>query len=253
MMKNLIIILVILMVKAYSQTSIFEKFEYIDDNNDTLRYCLSKPDNIEKTKLYPLVIFLHGAGERGYDNQKQLTHIEKPVSDSSFRKLFPCFVLAPQCPPNKRWVEVDWSAPSHTMPEQPSIHLKLLLELVSNLLRKEKIDETRIYVTGLSMGGYGTWDLISRYPDLFAAAAPICGGGDEKQASKLTKIPIWNFHGTLDKAVSVERSRNMIKAIRNAGGNPIYTEYLQGTHNVWTITYNNQLFWDWLFNQKINR
>lgn len=251
MKTKLLFFLIFFMIKSFSQTNIFEKFNFIGTDGDTLLYRLAKPDNLDKHTLYPLIIFLHGSGERGSDNQKQLIHIEKVFADSAFRKNYPCYIIAPQCPLNKRWVEVDWDAQTHTTPEEPSVTIKVLGEAIGNLSKTERIDETRIYITGLSMGGYGTWDLISRFPDIFAAAVPICGGGDEKDAPKLAKVPIWNFHGTLDKAVDVNRSRNMINAIRKAGGNPVFTEYSNGTHNVWTMTYNNQLLWDWLFAQKL--
>ena len=117
------------------------------------------------------------------------------------------FVIAPQCPEGKKWVEIDWSADSHTMPAEPSEPLAAVFELVDTLLKTQPIDAKRIYITGLSMGGYGTWDAIQRRPDMFAAAVPVCGGGDPALAKQIQFTPIWAFHGDQDQAVKVKRSR----------------------------------------------
>lgn len=215
-----------------------------------LNYRLLQPETVEANKTYPLVIFLHGAGERGNDNKKQMVHGIADFAKDSTRKKHPCFLIAPQCPMNRRWVEVDWSAKSHTMPQEASEQAALLLELIEKLCREQPIDRKRIYLTGLSMGGYGTWDLLCRKPELFAAGLPICGGGDETKAGRLTKIPIWAFHGDKDTAVKVERSRNMIEAIKKAGGKPRYTEYAGVAHDSWTRTYRDAKVVDWLFEQK---
>src|SRR5262249_27433913 len=126
----------------------------------------------------------------------------------------------------------------------------LALELIEALCKEYRIDKKRIYVTGLSMGGYGTWGLLSRKPDLFAAAIPICGGGDVKKAGKFAKGPIWGFHGDKDKAVPVESSREMIKALEKAGAKPKYNEYEGVGHDSWTRTYRDEKVHEWLFEQK---
>ncbi|MCA9047007.1 MAG: prolyl oligopeptidase family serine peptidase, partial [Planctomycetaceae bacterium] len=125
-----------------------------------------------------------------------------------------------------------------------------VLELLDQLIKTHAIDEDRIYVMGLSMGGYGTWDLLARHPEKFAAGVPICGGGDEKQAAKIKEMPIWVFHGDADTAVKVERSRNMVAAIKEAGGKPKYTEYPGVGHNSWTPAINEPEILPWLFSQK---
>ncbi|MFO0877962.1 MAG: PHB depolymerase family esterase [Gemmataceae bacterium] len=215
----------------------------------TLFYRFLKPEKIEEKTKYPLVIFLHGAGERGDDNTKQLVHGVGDFAKSTTRKKHPCFLIAPQCPEGRRWVEVDWSAPTHNMPKAASEPATLLLALIDQVCKEYPIDKNRIYLTGLSMGGYGTWDLLCRKPTLFAAGIPVCGGGDEKHAKKLVGIPIWAFHGDKDLAVKVERSRNMIEAIKKAGGEPKYTEYPGVGHDSWTRTYKNPEVLDWLFAQ----
>ena len=230
-------------------------------NGDTLPYNFLLPkgfsesfsDGREKAieeKKYPLILFLHGAGERGTDNEKQIIHIKELFLNTENRSNYQAFVVAPQCPDGKRWVEVSWSLKSHTIPEQPSWAMKLTIKLLEELVQKLPIDTTKIYVTGVSMGGYGTWDIISRFPEKFAAAIPICGGGDEKLAENIKDIAVWTFHGSNDKLVPVSRSRNMVNAIKNAGGTPKYSEYKGVGHGSWIRAYKEKLLLEWLFEQK---
>ena len=130
-------------------------------------------------------------------------------------------------------MEVDWTADSHVLPEEPSPQLSAVLNLIAALQREFAIDDKRIYITGLSMGGYGVWDALSRWPELFAGAVPICGGGDPVMAKQMMRVPIWAFHGADDKTVKVQRSREMIEAIKERGGDPKYTEYPGVAHNSW--------------------
>ena len=215
-----------------------------------LPYRLLKPKDFDGKQKYPLVVFLHGAGERGSDNQKQLVHGMNDFASDEIMANYPAFVIAPQCPDGKKWVEVDWSAASHKTPEQPSDALGATLKLVEALQKEFPINRSRIYITGLSMGGYGTWDAIERRPELFAAAAPICGGGDPAGVSRFKDLPIWAFHGSEDKAVKPERSRAMIEVLKAAGGQPKYTEYQGVGHDSWTQTYRDPAFYEWLFAQK---
>jgi predicted peptidase len=214
-----------------------------------LPYRLLKPLDYDKTKKYPLVLFLHGAGERGSSNDLQLKHGGRNFAAESVRKRYPAFVIAPQCAEGKKWVEVPWDAKSHTAPADPGPTMKLVYSMLEALRKEFSVDDSRLYVMGLSMGGYGTWDMLQRRPDMFAAGVPICGGGDPAYADKLKSIPIWAFHGDADPAVAVSRSRDMIQAIREAGGRPVYTEYEGVGHDSWTRTFDNQLMWDWLFAQ----
>lgn len=197
----------------------------------------------------PLVVFLHGAGERGTDNLAQLRHVVRRFAEPAIRTTFPCQVVAPQCPPGLRWVERDWSAPRHDFPPVPSGPQALLLALIQVLREGPTVDPDRVYLIGLSMGGYGTWDLITRQPGVFAAAVPICGGGDESLAQRLVRLPIWAFHGTNDTVVPVSRSRNMVGAIRAAGGNVRYTEYAGTGHDCWTPASREPDLLPWLFAQ----
>lgn len=230
-------------------TDLFAVKQYTGANNEVLNYRELTPEKITPDTRYPLVIFLHGAGERGDDNTAQLIHVVKELATPEMRERYPAFVFAPQCPKMKRWVETDWTLEQHTMPETPSESMGLLISLIEESVKTLPIDPKRIYVVGLSMGGYGTWDLMQRRPDLVAAGIPICGGGDSSKGEVLKNIPIWAFHGDKDTAVKVERSRAMIKAIQQAKGSPIYTEYPGVGHNSWTMTAQNRLVWDWLFAQ----
>jgi predicted peptidase len=227
-----------------------EKRTFKDAKGMTLPYRLLTPENYDAKKPYPLVVFLHGAGERGNDNQAQLVHGVPEFVKPENRQKYPCFLIAPQCPAGKKWADVDWSGDSHRLSKEPSEPGQLVLELIAALRKEFPIDAKRIYITGLSMGGYGTWDLISRHPDLFAAAVPVCGGGDEAQAARIAKLPIWVFHGAKDRAVKVERSRNMVSALKKAGGGPRYTEYPDVGHDSWVPAYRDAEMFAWLFAQK---
>jgi predicted peptidase len=199
-------------------------------------YRLMKPEGYDPKKSYPLVVFLHGAGERGKNNENQLVHGVRDFAKAEHRKKYPCFLIAPQCPAGSFWTKKE--------PE------RLVLELIPALRKEFSIDARRIYITGLSMGGYGTWDLLARRPELFAAAVPICGGGNPKMAERFAKVPIWAFHGDKDGAVPVASSREMIAAIEKAGGKPKYTEYKGVGHDSWTQTYRDEKMFAWLFEQK---
>jgi predicted peptidase len=238
------------LARAESAGLPLEKRTYTDAKGKTLPYRLLKPADYDPKQKYPLVLFLHGAGERGTDNEKQLIHGVPEFAREENRKKYPCFLIAPQCPENAKWVEVDWSADSHRQPAEPSAPMRLTLELLEALQKEFSIDARRIYVTGLSMGGYGTWDIVARRPELFAAAVPICGGADETTAVKIANVPVWVFHGAKDGAVNVERSRRMVEALKKAGGHPKYTEYPEVGHDSWVRAYKDPEMFAWLFAQK---
>ena len=227
----------------------FEARKFAASSGHELPYRLLSPATIEEGKKYPVVLFLHGAGERGDDNERQLVHVVKELATDEMMARYPCFVVVPQCPTEQKWVEVDWKLPESKMPATPSVPLAAAYELIENFEKNRPVDSTRIYVCGLSMGGFGTWDCLQRWPNRWAAAIPICGGGDPAFARFLASIPIWAFHGDADQAVPVERTRQMIDAIRNYSGNCLYTEYEGVGHDSWTRTAENRLVWDWIFSQ----
>lgn len=228
---------------------LFEPREFVGANGEILHYRLLKPHPYNADRKYPLVIFLHGAGERGDDNTAQLRHGTADFCKAKWREKYPCYVVAPQCPTGKKWVDVDWSAETHAMPEKTSETMLLVLELADTMIRDSAVNDNRIYLTGLSMGGYGTWDTLARRPHFFAAAVPICGGGDPKTAASFAHVPLWCFHGEKDNVVRVSRSRDMIEALKAAGGTPKYTEYPGVTHNSWTATYSDPELFEWMFSQ----
>jgi predicted peptidase len=214
-------------------------------------YRLLGPKSITPGTRYPLVIFLHGAGERGNDNLSQLKYFPTWMAEQSARKAHPCFILAPQCRDEQKWVDVDWSKIESTpQSPTPTVDMMAVIAALEDTLQREPIDPARIYLTGLSMGGYGSWDLAARMPDRFAAVLPICGGGDEATAAKIKDLPIWCFHGDSDTAVSVERSRTMIEALRAAGGAPKYSELAGVGHDSWTPAYRDPDVLAWIFAQK---
>jgi predicted peptidase len=239
---------------VYGQNdSLFEKHIFISGNNDSLPYRLMRPLVTDTSQKFPLVIFLHGAGERGHDNNMQLMNGARNFATDTNRKNYPCYMLVPQCAKGFRWTETDWKLPSHVMPVSPSVYLSRTMLLTDSLIKNLNIDTNRIYITGLSMGGFGTWDAISRWPELFAAAVPVCGGGDTAKASLMKDVPVWAFHGDIDKVVMVARTRNMIIAIKNAGGNPKYTEYAGMAHNCWNAVYSDPATLEWMFSQMKNK
>ncbi len=197
----------------------------------------------------PLVIFFHGAGERGSDNTAQLKHSVGDIAAYLESSGQAGIVVAPQCPEGKQWVDTPWGDWSHTMPLDPSESMRLAIELIDSIVATRPVDPKRIYVTGLSMGGFATWDIVQRRPLFFAAAIPVCGGGDTAEARKLSGLPIWVTHGDRDTVVQTQRSRDMVAALREAGGRPIYTEFEDTGHNAWAPTYSNRAILDWLFSQ----
>lgn len=191
--------------------------------------------SIQAGKRYPLVIYLHGIHVRGDDNQKHLTGEAKSFGYQRHYSKRPCFIIAPQCPKRAYWT----GAPG-----------KLVIDLVKELTENLPIDCSRIYLTGYSMGGYGTWSLLAQQPKLFAAAIPVAGGGEPKQAARYKNIPVWAFHGEKDAVVSATASQQMVDALKQAGGNIRYTEFKGSGHLVSKQVYLDDSVHRWLFEQK---
>lgn len=234
---------------------------FTDTSSHTLPYRIltpTVPPANTKTEAHqadpermPLVLLLHGSDERGDDNSAQLRNgVAELLGSKTTAARFPCYYLVPQCPPEHRWVEVDWKADHHVLPTDPSVPLAATMELVESLLGHHPIDPQRLYLIGLSMGGFGVWDLLSRWPERFAAAVPICGGADENAAITARDVPIWAFHGALDPLVHVEHSRRIIAALRETGGTPCYTEYSYVGHDAWTRAFAEPQLLPWLFTHR---
>jgi len=231
----------------------FETRVYRGDNGKELPYRLMQPvKDLDPNQMFPMVLILHGVGERGTDNKTPLlrTGIRELFTDKQNRAKYPCYVVLPQCPLNGKWVDVNWNATKHAMREEPTETMRLVMELIASLRKELTIDPQQIYVMGPSMGGFGVWDIICRQVDLFAAAVPVSGGGDESQAPAIAKIPIWAFHGDSDNIVKPDWSRRMIAAIRKTGGDPKYTEYKDTGQGAWAKTLAEPDLLKWLFEQK---
>lgn len=195
-----------------------------------LRYLLALPEGYgDDDRRWPLLVFLHGAGESGDDLAKVKVHGPPKLLAAGARD-FPCIVVSPQSPGR------GWNA-------------EYLLALVDQLCAEYRVDEDRIWLTGLSMGGFGTWSLAAAAPDRFAAIVPICGGGRPADAEKIAAIPTWVFHGAKDAVVPLAASQSMVDAVRAAGGEPKFTVYPEAGHDSWTETYEDPALWDWLFAQ----
>ncbi|MDT8303855.1 MAG: prolyl oligopeptidase family serine peptidase [Sedimentisphaerales bacterium] len=205
-----------------------QKFEKKITTTVSCNYLLFLPEDYgKKRQKWPLMVFLHGAGERGNVLNKVAVH--GPPKIVKNKKDFPFILVSPQCPEGDWWTE----------------KVEVLINLVDDIAARYKVDKKRIYLTGLSMGGYGTWALASAYPERFAAIAPICGGGSRIMSLRLKDIPIWVFHGGKDTVVPLEESEEMVNAIRKRGGDVKFTIYPDAGHDSWTESYNNQELYDW--------
>ncbi|MGY8690387.1 MAG: carboxylesterase family protein, partial [Verrucomicrobiales bacterium] len=248
---------------------------YDDGQGQTLPYRLFKPQEFcadtsplfrpkscDPDLQFPLVIYFHGAGERGTDNKFQANgggHMEplyQATQGATFDGLYQAFLLAPQCPTSDQWVNRNWTEGSYTQAEEPPISrpMESVLAILDNIIANYPVDTNRIYVTGLSMGGFGTWDALSRRPKQFAAAMPLSGGGNRDQGTLFKDIPIWTYHGSSDGVVPVSGADDMRDAIEAAGGSIEYTRIATG-HTGWSTFYNNttygnsadQKVYEWLF------
>ena len=201
--------------------------------NIECQYLLYLPADYGKNiKKCPLMLFLHGSGERGDDLQLVTKH--GPPKLIAQGKFFDFIVVSPQYQMGLKWVD------------QPNILISLLDEIES----KYRVDTERVYLTGLSIGGFGTWNLACHYPQRFAAIAPICGGGEQHLASRLKNVPVWAFHGAKDMAVPLKETKQMVSAVRQAGGEVKMTIYPDVGHDSWTQTYNNPQLYEWFLSQK---
>ena len=237
---------------ASAQTSSkFSVNKYINDKGDTLLFRQLFPD-ADTLRRFPLVIFLHGSGERGNDNEAQLKWGVMNFATDEMMTMYPAFVIAPQCPTGMTWSNFNRANNNRlmTLKPEPSKPMELVFALIQQMIKKSPIDVNRIYITGLSMGGYGTFDAVERYPDLFAAAMPVCGGGDTSKAASIAHIPMWIVHGSEDPTVSPLNSVDMLQALMKTGAHPGFSMYPETGHFSWLAAYNNKLAIEWLFRQR---
>lgn len=214
---------------------------YDSSSSKRIWYQLLLPDDYSNSKRYPVLFFLHGAGEIGNDYQKTLRNLKKlfEINGDIARE---AIIVAPQCP------EGGWWSLDET--NSGDGWLSCAFRLLQTIPQNYSVDTNRIYVTGLSMGGQATWSVLQRYGDYFAAGVPICGWGDTSKGYELSKIPIWIYHGVLDDTVSISSSDEMYNAILKAGGNKIhYTRVPNAKHNSWSAAFSDRELISWLFAQ----
>ena len=225
--------------------------KFAGDVPETLPYRLHLPEKAPEKVKAPVLLFMHGAGERGSENCLQIT-AALPTFARTNPELRDFIIIAPQCPHETQWVYSPWMNVDYKKNEVPeSWQLKTVLKILEDVIEKHGGDRDRVYVMGLSMGGYATWDLISRHPDLFAAAMPICGGADPSVAEILKDIPIQTFHGADDPTVPVQGTRNVCQAIKAAGGTKLtYTEYDGVGHNSWDPACSTEGMVKWMLSNK---
>ncbi len=262
-MKALILILLLIDLAFNAQNQVsFHKGKFEDKKTgNSLLYNILYPDSSYLVKgknqpKIPLILFLHGAGERGTDNERQTMFIRKHITSDMFRKEFPCIVLLPQCPEGQSWVSAEFDLShfpircnfNYSLPaSQPLASVK---NLVKYLISQGKIDKDRIYIVGLSMGGMGTFEMVHRNPNLFAAAVPICGGGDSLRfTTKARKTDFWIFHGDKDVVVSVAESQKMKVKLEAINANVRYTEYTGVNHDSWVNAFNEPELFNWMFSK----
>lgn len=258
MNKKLFSLLIMLAsITSFAQDlSLYEKHLHIN-GRDTLPYRLLLPENYDGSKKYPLIFFLHGAGERGNDNQKQLVHGAKLFLKDEIRKKFPAIIVFPQCSANSYWSNVEiknneqGKRSFYFQPDgEPTKAMKLAKELLHKLMTDYSVNKKRIYAGGLSMGGMGTFELVRRNPKTFAAAFPICGGANPATASKLKKTKWWIFHGGKDDVVLPANSEVMVEALKKIKASVKYTLYPNANHNSWDPAFAEPDLLPWLFKQK---
>ena len=245
---------------------------FTESSGLSMTFYLFLPQSFDPARRYPLVLLLEGGGERADATNTPEQNREKLLSDPyaavwgpgvtipdapQVQRGHPSFVVIPQVPAPQFYMSVPANTGSYTLAPLPTDALRTAKEIVDALQQAvAQVDPDRLYVTGLSMGGYGAWEMIERYPGYFAAAAPICGGGDPSLAVRLVDLPIWAFHSADDPIVPVQATRDMIAAIRAAGGQPRYTEFTDAGHGAWVPAYGIgglpspvADFYDWLFAQ----
>ena len=256
MKKLLLFIFIVFTANQYlaAQNELFLKKEFIS-KSDTLRYRILFPDNYDITKKYPLVLFLHGSGERGSDNMKQLVHGSYLFTNQENRKDFPAIVIFPQCPSNDFWAPINDRSTgkfSYVNAKHPTKAMQLVIDLTKSIIKKEAVDSKRVYVIGLSMGGMGTFDLICREPKLFAAAVPICGGVNNERLKKVKKMPIRIYHGEIDPVVPLEHSKSAYETLKSFGSKKCELIVFPETgHNSWDQAFKQPDFVSWIFSKKL--
>jgi len=228
----------------------YKKLIWKDQNNNTLNYRLLEPDNIQKDRKHPILFFLHGADGRGSNNEGQLKDAGSisAFSKQNISSKYNSYILAPQVSNDKKWVDVEWNTMEHNMPKI-SKTMNMAFKILDKVIDTNPIDINRVYVLGLSMGGFGVWDALQRRPHFFAAGVPICGGGDVSKSKIISHIPIWAWHGVKDDVIHVNRSRDMYQSLKKHNSNIKYSEIKNRGHDVWLDAWDSKELWDWIYRQ----
>lgn len=232
----------------------FKKENFIQ-GTDTLKYRILYPEQFDATKKYPVVFFLHGRGESGNDNEKQLTHGAKMFLTPDFRKNFPAIVIFPQCAEESYWANVEIDIVNtkrfftFVKDGKPTKAMSLLVQLTNQFVKKPFADQSKVYVGGLSMGGMGTFEILRRLPKTFAAAFAICGGDNVANAKKYKHVPLWIFHGGLDDVVTPQFSFGIYRELKKLGNEPQFNVYLKANHNSWDSAFAEPQLLPWLFSK----
>lgn len=254
-----LLLLVVLAAQAQPADYSLYRKQWLIQDGDTLPYRVLLPEQYDSSRAYPLVVFLHGRGESGLDNEKQLVHGARLFLADSFRRQYPAIVVFPQCPPDNYWSNVQAVTQEHKNGKrefyfrkggEPTRAMRLLMGLTENLQVRFKTDTKRIYVMGLSMGGMGTFELVRRMPGVFAAAVPICGGAHPDTAPALKGTAWWIFHGLKDEVVLPVYSQQMASALQTAGARIRLTLYPDANHNSWDPAFREAGLMKWLFSQR---
>lgn len=245
--------LLLLSLSATAQNEGFQARTFQTEKG-TLNYQYLSPISSAAAPL-PAIIFLHGSGERGSDNTLQLKHGSSLFLDKKNRKKFPAHVFFPQCPLSEKWVNFPYATPLYAAENELTTSMQLVMQLMDSLKNNPQIDARRIYVMGLSMGGFATWQAAFYRPDAIAALVPICGGGDVSKAATFAHIPVWIFHGEKDDVIPVKHSKDMFAATHQALGKKFnknhwrITLYPDANHNSWENAFGEKQLLKWLFRQ----
>lgn len=254
-----LMLLTLLLMTVQSNAQDLSQYEkkFLVQGNDTLPYRILLPLQYDAKKTYPVLFFLHGAGERGSDNEKQLVHGSKVFLSPDHRTRFPAIVVFPQCSANSYWSNVlrlhdaDGKRQFHFLAGgEPTRYMQLLQHLVTYFLSAYPVKKAQVYVGGLSMGGMGTYEVVRRMPDTFAAAFAICGGAAPETATSINKTAWWIFHGAKDDVVPPAFSQVMADALKKSGAKVKLTIYPEANHNSWDPAFAEKDLWPWLFSHK---
>lgn len=256
-MKNIIFILLLMLsgIVSAQSTDGFQPKEYEKDG-ESLPYQILYPSDFSKDKEYPLILFLHGAGERGSDNQLQLLHGGEFFKEKVLSGDYPAIVLFPQCPTDEYWARIDQGSreTGFSFPRQsePTAPMALVIDLLDDMLEENYVKKDQVYVGGLSMGGMGTLELLYRKPETFAAAIAICGGGNPQHVEAYAdNTALWFFHGGQDMIVPVEQSLQMVRALQDHGADVTLTVYEEADHNSWDPAFAEPTLLSWLFSKQL--